>query len=56
LRLGCTTIPPIFRIIIKDFRDLRFSAPNAGLPKEFGGYDETPDDMATDIAEWAPVF
>ncbi len=27
--------------------------PNAGLPNEFGGYDETPDDMATDIAEWA---
>jgi 5-methyltetrahydrofolate--homocysteine methyltransferase len=27
--------------------------PNAGLPNEFGGYDETPDDMATDIVEWA---
>jgi 5-methyltetrahydrofolate--homocysteine methyltransferase len=27
--------------------------PNAGLPNEFGGYDETPDDMATDITEWA---
>jgi len=27
--------------------------PNAGLPNEFGGYDETPDDMATEIGEWA---
>ena len=27
--------------------------PNAGLPNEFGGYDETPEDMAEEIAEWA---
>lgn len=27
--------------------------PNAGLPNEFGGYDKTPSDMATEIAEWA---
>ena len=27
--------------------------PNAGLPNEFGGYDETPEDMAEHIAEWA---
>ncbi|WP_069470947.1 methionine synthase [Candidatus Marithrix sp. Canyon 246] len=27
--------------------------PNAGLPNEFGGYDETPEDMAIDIGEWA---
>ncbi len=27
--------------------------PNAGLPNEFGGYDETPDDMAIEIGEWA---
>ena len=27
--------------------------PNAGLPNEFGGYDETPDDMAGHIREWA---
>jgi 5-methyltetrahydrofolate--homocysteine methyltransferase len=29
------------------------SHPNAGLPNEFGGYDETPETMATQIAEWA---
>lgn len=27
--------------------------PNAGLPNEFGGYDETPEDMASVIQEWA---
>jgi 5-methyltetrahydrofolate--homocysteine methyltransferase len=27
--------------------------PNAGLPNEFGGYDLTPDDMATAMAEFA---
>ena len=27
--------------------------PNAGLPNEFGGYDETPEDMAEHIREWA---
>lgn len=27
--------------------------PNAGLPNEFGGYDETPETMAKEIEEWA---
>ena len=27
--------------------------PNAGLPNEFGGYDESPEAMAKEIAEWA---
>ena len=27
--------------------------PNAGLPNEFGGYDETPEEMADEIAVWA---
>jgi 5-methyltetrahydrofolate--homocysteine methyltransferase len=27
--------------------------PNAGLPNAFGGYDETPQMLATEIAEWA---
>jgi len=27
--------------------------PNAGLPNAFGGYDETPEQMATEIVEWA---
>ncbi len=27
--------------------------PNAGLPNEFGGYDETPGAMAGELADWA---
>jgi len=27
--------------------------PNAGLPNAFGGYDETPEQMADEIKEWA---
>ncbi len=27
--------------------------PNAGLPNAFGGYDETPEQMAAEISEWA---
>ncbi len=27
--------------------------PNAGLPNEFSEYDETPEEMATEIADWA---
>ncbi len=27
--------------------------PNAGLPNEFGGYDETPEDMKNELMEWA---
>jgi 5-methyltetrahydrofolate--homocysteine methyltransferase len=29
------------------------SHPNAGLPNEFGGYDDTPEFMADQIKEWA---
>jgi 5-methyltetrahydrofolate--homocysteine methyltransferase len=27
--------------------------PNAGLPNEFGEYDETPEEMSAEIADWA---
>jgi 5-methyltetrahydrofolate--homocysteine methyltransferase len=27
--------------------------PNAGLPNAFGGYDETPEQLAAEIADWA---
>ena len=34
--------------------DTRISAyPNAGLPNEFGKYDETPDETASLLSEWA---
>ncbi|MFT5683876.1 MAG: 5-methyltetrahydrofolate--homocysteine methyltransferase [Myxococcota bacterium] len=34
--------------------DVAVSAyPNAGLPNEFGGYDEDPEDFAAQLGEWA---
>jgi 5-methyltetrahydrofolate--homocysteine methyltransferase len=34
--------------------DTHISAhPNAGLPNEFGEYDETPEQMAAELADWA---
>lgn len=34
--------------------DIRISAhPNAGLPNEFGEYDETPEQIAAELADWA---
>ncbi len=36
------------------FADVPVSThPNAGLPNAFGGYDDTPELMARDLAEWA---
>lgn len=29
--------------------------PNAGLPNEFGEYDETPEQMAEEVADWAAL-
>ncbi|MGB5717085.1 MAG: homocysteine S-methyltransferase family protein, partial [Gammaproteobacteria bacterium] len=34
--------------------DMRISAhPNAGLPNEFGEYDETPEQIAAELGDWA---
>ena len=34
--------------------DIRISAhPNAGLPNEFGEYDETPEEIAAELGDWA---
>lgn len=39
---------------LSNISDCYISAyPNAGLPNEFGEYDETPSDMATQLADWA---
>ncbi len=39
---------------LSDVADTRVSAyPNAGLPNEMGGYDETPEETASHLAEWA---
>src|SRR6056297_2804764 len=39
---------------LAEVADTRISAyPNAGLPNEMGGYDETPEETAGHIGEWA---
>jgi 5-methyltetrahydrofolate--homocysteine methyltransferase len=40
--------------VLSRVADVPVSAyPNAGLPNELGGYDETPDQMAAALGEWA---
>jgi 5-methyltetrahydrofolate--homocysteine methyltransferase len=40
--------------VLSRIADIPVSAyPNAGLPNELGGYDETPEEMATALGEWA---
>ncbi|MEI6336241.1 MAG: methionine synthase, partial [Methylococcaceae bacterium] len=39
---------------LSSIADTHVSAhPNAGLPNEFGEYDETPEQMANELADWA---
>ncbi|SFE40495.1 homocysteine S-methyltransferase family protein [Roseivivax sediminis] len=39
---------------LSEVADTRISAyPNAGLPNEMGGYDETPEETAAHLEEWA---
>ena len=51
--LGAEEMRPHVRTL-SQVADTRVSAyPNAGLPNEMGGYDETPEETATHIKEWA---
>ncbi len=55
--LNCALGPKELRQYVEELSriaDTYVSAhPNAGLPNAFGGYDETPEQMATEIREWA---
>ena len=55
--LNCSLGPAQMREYVAELSrvaDTAVSAyPNAGLPNEFGGYDETPEDMAERLGEWA---
>lgn len=55
--LNCALGPKELRQYVEtlaNIADTHVSAhPNAGLPNEFGEYDETPEDVANEIAEWA---
>lgn len=40
--------------VLSNIADTHISAhPNAGLPNEFGEYDESPEDVSAEIGEWA---
>ena len=50
--LGASMLRPYLKAL-SDNTDFHVSAhPNAGLPNEFGEYDETPEDMASQIEEF----
>ena len=50
--LGADLMRPYVETLSR-IADTRVSAhPNAGLPNELGGYDETPESMAEALAEW----
>ena len=55
--LNCALGPQQLRQYVQELSriaDVRVSAhPNAGLPNEFGEYDETAESMAAQIGEWA---
>ena len=51
--LGAAEMRPHIRAL-SDIADTRISAyPNAGLPNEMGGYDETPGETAAHLRDWA---
>jgi 5-methyltetrahydrofolate--homocysteine methyltransferase len=51
--LGADEMRPHIRAL-SQVADARISAyPNAGLPNEMGGYDETPEETSRHLGEWA---
>ncbi len=55
--INCALGPAMMRPYVEELSQLcpRFTSchPNAGLPNEFGGYDETPEQMAAVLGEFA---
>jgi len=55
--INCALGPALMRPYVEELSQLcpRFTTchPNAGLPNEFGGYDETPEQMAAVLGEFA---
>ena len=50
--LGAKELRPYLQVLDKEAPFLVSAHPNAGLPNEFGQYDETPEDMASQIREY----
>ncbi len=50
--LGANMMKPYLKVLSKKTKFCVSTHPNAGLPNEFGEYDETPEDMASQIQEF----
>ncbi|HBR98782.1 MAG TPA: methionine synthase, partial [Gammaproteobacteria bacterium] len=57
ISLNCALGPQELRPYVEELSTIAdtyvSTHPNAGLPNAFGGYDETPEQMATEIGDWA---
>ena len=51
--LGATEMRPFIEQVAKDTPSYVLCYPNAGLPNAMGQYDETPEQMAATLSEWA---
>ncbi|KAI8811288.1 hypothetical protein BJ742DRAFT_851139 [Cladochytrium replicatum] len=51
--LGADQMLPFLQAMSKIAPTFTICYPNAGLPNTFGGYDETPEDMARSVAQFA---
>ncbi len=47
--LGAKDLRPYLQVLAKDAHFFVSAHPNAGLPNEFGAYDQTPDEMAAQM-------
>lgn len=50
--LGANQLRPYLQVMAKESDTFVSAYPNAGLPNEFGHYDQTPDEMALQIEEY----
>lgn len=50
--LGAKELRPYLQVLAKEAPFLVSAYPNAGLPNAFGGYDETPEQMAEAVQEY----
>lgn len=50
--LGASQLRPYLQVIAKESNCFVSAYPNAGLPNEFGHYDQTPEEMALQVEEY----
>lgn len=50
--LGANQLRPYLQVLAREANSFVSAYPNAGLPNEFGHYDQTPEEMAAQIEEY----